>query len=337
MRALVTGGGGFLGGAIVRKLVARGDAVTVFARGDYPWLGELGVATVRGDIGDPSHSGALAQAMADCDVVFHVAAKAGVWGPRAAYRRANVDGTRHVLDGCRTAGVQKLVYTSSPSVTFGGADQDGVDESEPYPSRYLAHYPASKAEAEQRVLAANGAELATTALRPHLIWGPGDPHLVPRILERGRAGKIRLVGSRANKVDSVYVDNAADAHLNAADRLAPGAPPAGKAYFISNGEPLPMGDLINKILAAGGQPPVSKRIGAGTAYAIGWVMEWMWRLLPLGGEPLMTRFVARQLSTHHWFDLSAARNDLGYDPAVSLEEGMERLEASLREPKEPSV
>jgi nucleoside-diphosphate-sugar epimerase len=301
----------------VRKLVARGDTVRTLARGDYPWLEELGVEARRGDIGDAD---AVRAALAGCDVVFHVAAKAGVWGPPAAYRRANVDGQ----------GVPNLVFTSSPSVTFGGTDQAGVDEREPYPSRYLAHYPATKAEAERLVLAANGDALATVALRPHLIWGPGDPHLVPRILERGRAGKLKLVGAGTNLVDSVYVDNAADAHLLAAGRLGPGSPVAGKAYFISNGEPIPMADLLNRILAAGGVPAVSKTVPPGVAYAAGWIMEGLWDLFDLAGEPIMTRFVARQLATHHWFDLTAARTELGYAPAVSLDEGMARLQASLQ-------
>lgn len=327
MKALVTGGGGFLGGAIVRKLVARGDSVRTLARGDYPWLAALGVDVHRGDIADPV---AVSGAVHGVDVVFHVAAKAGVWGTRRDYERANVEGTRNVIAACRAHGVGKLVFTSSPSVTFAGRDQDGVDESEPYPSSYLAHYPRTKAEAEQLVVNANGETLAAVSLRPHLIWGPGDPHLVPRVLARGRAGTLRLLGARPNTVDSVYVDNAADAHLQAADRLTPGSPVAGKAYFISNGEPGPMADLINRILAAGGQPPVTKRISPGLAYVAGWCLEWVWRLTGRAGEPMMTRFVARQLSTHHWFDLAAARADLGYDPAVSLDEGMKRLAASLQ-------
>ena len=235
MNALVTGGGGFLGGAIVRRLRARGDEVRSLSRGRYPALRRPRRQQIQGDVAD---AGAVDAAVAGCDVVFHVAAKAGVWGRYAEYHRANVVGTENVLAACRRHGVRRLVYTSSPSVVFDGRDMEGVDESVPYPAHYEAHYPQTKAEAERLVLAANGPDLATVALRPHLIWGPGDNHLVPRILARGRAGRLRRIG-RANKlIDSIYIDNAADAHLLAADRLAPGSPVAGKAYFISNGEPI---------------------------------------------------------------------------------------------------
>jgi nucleoside-diphosphate-sugar epimerase len=184
--------------------------------------------------------------------------------------------------------------------------------------------------AERLVLQANGTELATVALRPHLIWGPGDPHLVPRILDRARSGRLRRIGGRENLIDTVYVDNAADAHLLAADRLAPGSPIAGKAYFITQGEPLPLWDMINRILAAGGLPPVTKTIPAPLAYAAGWLCEKAYGLFGVSAEPPMTRFVARELSTAHWFNIDAARRDLGYRPAVSLDEGMKRLAESLR-------
>jgi len=327
VKALVTGGGGFLGSAIVRKLLARGDEVRSYARGAYPELEELGVECVRGDVADAD---AVVHAAAGCDVVFHVAAKAGVWGRRADYERANVAGTRNVVRACGMLSQPRLVYTSTPSVTFAGSDQDGVDESAPYAEHFLCAYPETKAEAERHVLASNGPDLATVALRPHLIWGPDDPHLVPRILERGRTGRLRLLGPHENRVDSVYVENAADAHLLAADRLAPGAPIAGRAYFITNGEPLPLADLLNRILAAGGLPPVEKHVPASLAYALGAVFEGAYRLLGVKREPPMTRFVAKQLSTAHHFDISAARRDLGYEPAVSIAEGMERLMESLQ-------
>jgi len=327
VKALVTGGGGFLGLAIVRKLRERGDEVRSFSRGAHPALNELGVESVRGDLADES---AVVGAARGRDIVFHVAAKAGVWGPAESYHRANVVGTDNVLKACTAEGIERLVYTSTPSVTFAGTDQAGVDESEPYPEQYLNDYSRTKSIAERRVLESNGEDLATVALRPHLIWGPGDPHLVPRILDRARSGRLRLLGDRPNEVDSVYVDNAADAHILAADRLTPGAAIAGKAYFITQGEPMPLADLINRILAAGGLPPVKRRIPPGFAYFLGAVLESVYGLLSIEEEPPMTRFVARQLSTAHWFDISAARRDLGYAPAVSLDEGMERLVKSLR-------
>ena len=326
MKALVTGGGGFLGFAIVQRLVARSDHVRSLARGEYPQLKSLGVDTNRGDIADPA---AVDAAVAGCDTVFHVAARAGVGGSYQHYHRPNVTGTQNVIEACRRHGVTRLVFTSSPSVVFDGTDQRNVDESEPYPSKYLAHYPRTKALAEQLVLNANGPDLATVSLRPHLIWGPGDNHLVPRIVSRARAGRLRLVGSGTNLVDSVYIDNAADAHLLAADRLQPQAALAGKAYFISNDEPMPIGKLINGIVTAAGLAPVTRTISPRAAYVIGAVLETAYGLLRLSAEPPMTRFVARQLATSHWFDITAARRDLGYDPAVSIDQGMLRLKESL--------
>ena len=327
MKALVTGGGGFLGLAIVRKLRARGDDVRSFSRAAHPALDELGVESAQGDLADAA---AVLDAADGCDIVFHVAAKAGVWGAAETYYRANVVGTDNVLKACADAGIERLVYTSTPSVTFAGTDQIGVDESAPYAERYLSDYPRTKSIAERRVLASNDERLATVALRPHLIWGPGDPHLVPRLLDRARSGRLRLLGDRPNEVDSVYVDNAADAHILAADRLAPGSAVAGRVYFITQGEPMPLADLINRILAAAGLPPVERRIPSGFAYVLGAVLESAYRLLGIESEPPMTRFVARQLSTAHWFDISAARRDLGYAPAISLDVGMERLAESLR-------
>jgi 2-alkyl-3-oxoalkanoate reductase len=328
MNALVTGGGGFLGGAIVRRLVARGDRVRSLSRGCYPKLDAIGVEQIQGDMADAV---AVDAAVAACDVVFHVAAKAGVWGPYANYHRANVIGTQRILDACRKHAVHRLVYTSSPSVVFNGRDLEGVDESAPYPAHYEAAYPKTKAEAERLVLAANSPDLATVALRPHLIWGPGDNHLTPRILKRGRAGRLRRIG-RANKlIDSVYIDNAADAHLLAADRLSPGSPIAGRAYFITNGEPTRLWDLVNGILAAGGVAPVTRSAPAWLVYTVGWLLETAYAVLRRRDEPPMTRFLARELTTAHWFNIEAARRDLGYEPKVSIAEGLSRLAVGLRQ------
>jgi nucleoside-diphosphate-sugar epimerase len=322
MKALVTGGGGFLGSAIVRLLVARGDEVCSFSRGPHPTLEALGVTEIIGDLADGQ---TVAEAVRGCDLVFHVAAKAGVWGPYRDYHRTNVTGTANVLAACRAQRVRRLVYTSSPSVVHHGGDLEGVDESIPYPRHFLAAYPETKALAEQMVLKANGSDLATVALRPHLIWGPGDPHFVPRLLERARTGQLHQLGKKSKKVDTVYIDNAADAHLLAADRLAPGAAIAGRAYFIAQGAPLPVWDFINRVLATAGIAPVHHSIPFWLAYGAGTILEWAYRLLPLPGEPPMTRFVARQLSTAHWFDLSAARRELDYEPRISTEEGMRRM------------
>ena len=327
MKALVTGGGGFLGGAIVRQLLARGDEVQSFSRGEHPELARLGVRQFRGELGDPA---ALLRAAQGCDILFHVAAKAGIWGPYEEFFRANVTGTKNVIAACQAHGIQRLIHTSSPSVVFDGRDLEGGDESLPYPDRYEAHYPQTKALAERLVLAANSPTLATVALRPHLIWGPGDNHLVPRIVAKARARRLRRIGNSPCLVDTVYVENAALAHLLAGDRLFPGSPVAGKSYFITNGEPTPLWEMVNRILAAAGLSPVTRSISPRMAYAIGVVCERLWSALRLSGEPPMTRFVARELATAHWFDGSAARRDLGYEPTVSLEEGLVRLSEWLQ-------
>jgi len=228
-----------------------------------------------------------------------------------------------VVSACRELGISRLVYTSSPSVVFDGRDMEAVDESAPYAKRFHAHYPATKAIAERTVLAANSAVLATVALRPHLIWGPGDNHLVPRILSRAR--RLRRIGSADKLIDSVYVDNAADAHLLAAERLEPGSPIAGRAYFITNGEPWPTWELINAILAAGGKPVVDRRIHRGLAMGLAAIIEPAYHILAPDKEPPLTRFLVNELSTAHWFDISAARRDLNYEPGVSIQEGLERL------------
>ena len=327
MNALVTGGGGFLGSAIVRRLRARGDAVRSLSRGNYPELRALGVEQIRGDLADPV---ALARSMDGCDVVFHVAAKAGIWGPAGEYHRTNVEGTRNVIAACRARRVRRLVFTSSPSVVFDGRDMEGVDESVPYPAHHDAPYPATKAEAERLVRAADDDDVATVALRPHLIWGPGDHHLVPRIVAKARAGRLRRIGRRPKLVDSTYIDDAAEAHLRAADRLAPGSSIAGKVYFISQGEPWPVWDLVDRILRAAGLPPVTRTISPALALLVGAACEGIARALRFEDEPPMTRFLARELSSAHWFNIDAARRDLGYSPSVTIEEGMTRLEQSLR-------
>ncbi len=324
MKALVTGGSGFLGKAIVRRLLERGDAPRSLARGADRELEEWGVEQVRGDVADPD---AVQRAARDCDVVFHTAARVGAWGPRAEYRRTNVTGTDNVIAACRRNGVQRLVYTSTPSVVHAGGDIEGADESLPYASHFESAYPETKAEAERRVLAANDATLATVALRPHLVWGPGDNHLIPRLLQRARAGRARRIGREDKLVDATYIDDAVAAHLLAADRLAPDAACAGRAYFVAQGDPRPCWEIPNAILAAAGLPPVSKRLPKPLAWGAGALCEALWALLRRDDEPPLTRFVARQLSTAHWYDIGAARRDLGYEPRVGIEQGL----AILRE------
>jgi 2-alkyl-3-oxoalkanoate reductase len=331
MKALVTGGGGFLGGAIVRALLKRGDTVRTIQRGHYPELLELGVDTVQGDL---CKADDIDVAASGCDIVYHVAAMAGVWGDYDKYYQANVVATKNVIDACKKHNVRYLVYTSTPSVVFDGTSEEGIDESTPYAETFFNAYQETKAEAEQLVLKSNDAELKTVALRPHLIWGPGDRHLAPRVICRAQAGRLRIVGNKGNKVDSCYIDNAVDAHLLAGDDLQEDAKCAGKAYFISNDEPISMSDLINKILATVNLPPIQKRINEYMAYYIGTIFERIYSVLKIEKEPIMTRFIAKQLSTSHWFDLTAAKRDLSYKPAISIDEGMRRLKASYDTEKE---
>ncbi len=267
------------------------------------------------------------EAARGCDIVFHVAAKAGVWGRERDFYDANVRGTSAVLAACKAHGIPRLVYTSTPSVIHAGGDIEGADNTMPYPADFHAPYPATKAIAERAVLAANGPGLATVAIRPHLIWGPGDTNLGPKLVARSRAGRLRLVRAPGKRVDACYIDNAVDAHMLAAERLGPEASCAGKAYFVTNDEPAAASALINGILQAAGEPPCERFLPAGVAYAAGWLMELAWKLLPLADEPPMTRFLARQLATSHFYDLEATRRELGYHPRVSTAEGLERLTA----------
>lgn len=326
MKALVTGGGGFLGFAIVRQLCQRGIAVRSFSRHQHAPLIALGVEQISGDLNDPA---AAAKAVEGCDVVFHVAAKAGIWGLYEDYYQANVIGTKNILAACQQHRVNRLVYTSSPSVAFNGGDMEGIDESAPYPTHFETHYPRTKAEAEQLVLAANSPQLATVALRPHLIWGPGDNHLLPRLAARSRAGQLRRIGPGGKRIDTIYIDNAAEAHLQAADRLAPGSSVAGKAYFISQGEPIETWDMINRLLEAAGAPPVIKTVPTSAALVLATGFEWWHKITGNPNEPRLTRFVVKELTTAHWFNIDAARRDFGYAPKISINEGMRRLKNEL--------
>ena len=325
---LVTGGTGFLGRNLVERLLAQGRVVTVLARNPAPDLERQGVRFIRAALDDET---AVAAACAGMGTVFHVAARVGVWGPREEFFRANVLGTRAIVAGCRHHGVSRLVFTSSPSVVYNGRNLAGADESLPLTTRCPSPYPVTKAVAESEALAAAGEALRVTALRPHLIWGVGDPHLVPRVLARARAGRLRIVGAGRNRVDMVHVANAVDAHLLAEAALARDEPGAnGRAFFITNGEPVVLWDWINALLTALGERPVTRRVPLPIAAAAGAACELVWRAFQLRGEPPMTRFVAAELAKEHWFDVSAARNVLGYMPRVSMAAGTAELVAHLR-------
>ncbi|MFN0242406.1 MAG: NAD-dependent epimerase/dehydratase family protein [Planctomycetota bacterium] len=331
MKAFVTGGGGFLGLAIVRELCARGDEVVSFSRSKNRQLDVLGAQHVTGDLTDGT---SLAHAMKGADTVFHVAAKAGIWGAREEYERTNVAGTRHVVDACRANGVQRLVFTSSPSVCFDGRDHVNASNDLPYPTKFLAHYPASKAEAERLVLAANDRDgeqgLATCALRPHLIIGPGDPHLLPRLIARARARRLVIIGRGDNEVSLTYIDNAAHAHVCAADRLEPRAPHAGQAYFVTQQEPVQLWTWVNALLGELGIAPVTKRVSLPVAYAAGALCEAAWTWSRREGEPPMTRFLALQLARSHTYDMTSAKRDFAYVERVGMPEATARVVAAMR-------
>ncbi|KGM53997.1 3-beta hydroxysteroid dehydrogenase [Lysobacter daejeonensis GH1-9] len=324
MKILVTGGGGFLGQALCRGLRERGHEVVSFNRGHYPALDTLGVPQVRGDLAERD---AIVSAAEGCEAVFHNAAKAGAWGSYESYHLANVVGTENVLAACRAHRIPKLVYTSTPSVTHRATHpvEGGTADSVPYGEHLKAPYAATKLIAEKAVLAANDAALATVALRPRLIWGLGDNQLLPRLVERAKAGRLRFVGDGGNRVDTTYIDNAAQAHFDAFAHLAPGSACAGRAYFISNGEPRTMRETLNGLLHAAGAPEVTGTVPFRVAYALGAACEGLWHALPLRGEPPMTRFLAEQLATTHWYDMAPARRDFGYVPTVSFDEGLRRL------------
>ncbi len=327
MKALVTGGGGFLGLYLTEQLVGRGDQVRVLCRGEYPRLRELNVDYHKGDVRDLD---TVTAACADQEAVFHTAALPGVWGSWSMFYETNAAGTENVIAACREQGVGKLIYTSSPSVVFDGTEHTGGDESLPYSDRFLCHYPHTKAIAERAVLAANGQNgLATCSLRPHLMWGPRDNHIIPRLIQTAKQGRLRRVGSGRNLISISYVENAARAHLQAADALNVGSPVAGEAYFINEIEPVNLWQWVDQLLALAGLPPVKRALSARAARVVGALQEVAYRVLPLRGEPAMTRFLAEQLGNSHHYSVAKAQRDFGYNPQVSFDEAMRRLGAEL--------
>ena len=325
MKILVTGGGGFVGGYVIERLLERGYSVRSIGRSPQPQLEAKGVEVVCGDLTDAA---IVSSACEGVDAVFHVAARAGVWGSWESYYQPNVIGTRNVVVACREQGVGRLVYTSTPSVVFNAEPISGGDESLPYGKNWLCHYAHTKAIAEKEALEANSDSLKVVALRPHLIFGPGDPHLLPRVVESVKAGRLKIVGDGTSKVDVSYVGNVADAHLDAFDALESGRG-AGQGYFISQGEPVELWPWLNLILEALGHAPLTKKIPLPLAYGVGAVCEGVWKALGRRNDPPITRFVAVELAKDHYFDISAARRDLGYESQVSMEDALKRTISDL--------
>ncbi|MEP3477668.1 MAG: NAD-dependent epimerase/dehydratase family protein [Fuerstiella sp.] len=325
MRALVTGGGGFLGQYLVEQLLSAGHEVRVFSRGAYPELTRLGATVVQGDL---RNAPAVSDACATIEAVFHTAAIPGIWGSWQTYHDINTVGTQNVIDACRRHRVPRLIHTSSPSVVFDGSDHIDANESLPYPTKWLCHYPHSKALAEQFVLAANSDDLKTVSLRPHLIWGKRDNHLIPRLLQKARSGRLRIVGNGENQVSMINVENAAAAHVQAERELRGSAKCQGKAYFINEEERVNLWNWINEILGRAKIAPITKQISATSAYRIGAALETIWKVLP--GEPPMTRFVASQLATSHVYRIQNAINDFGFHPIISVEDGMQKMQTDFK-------
>ncbi len=325
-KIVVTGGGGFIGSGIVRALIDKGDQVTVVGRSEYPQLAESGAVCLQGDITDQSF---MDTACREADIVYHVAAKTGIWGVWRDFVSTNVDGTTTVLKSCLRNNVSALVYTSTPSVVASRYDLEGVDETMAYADRVPSKYAASKIIAEKLVLEANSSRLKTIAIRPHLVWGPGDPHIIPRLIDRARKGRLKCIGSGKNRVDICYIDNAVHAHLLAADNLFADAKGAGRAFFIGQEEPVVLWDWINDLLTRMNIEPVRKKIPFPVAYWLGGLLEAYYWVTGEKGEPAMTRFVALQMAKSHWFSHKAAEEILGYRQIVTTDEGL-RIVADYR-------
>ncbi len=322
MLALVTGGGGFLGRSIAEKLIARNDDVRIFSRNKYPELQTLGCQCIQGDLRNQEM---VMDAVKNVDAVFHVAALAGIWGKKSDFFSVNVNGTLNIINACLKHKVHKLIYTSSPSVVFAMKDINDGNEILPYPDHYYAHYPHSKAVAERLVLETNSVkELYSCSLRPHLIWGPRDPHIIPMLIKKASAGSLTQVGDGENIVAVTYVDNAADAHILAADKLAPESPVAGQSYFIGDQQPVNLWEWINSLLNRLDIPSTTKAIPYNAAYGIGSILEFLHLILPFNKEPKMTRFLAAQFALSHYFSHAKAQQDFNYKPSVSNEEGLNK-------------
>lgn len=331
MTVLVTGASGLLGGAVARLLVERGERVRTLQRSPS---GVAGAEDVAGSVTDPA---VVARAVDGADAVVHLAAKVSLAGDPADFERVNVHGTEVLLDAAERAGVRRFVQVSSPSVAHAGASLVGVGAEPADPARARGEYARTKATSEVLALSRDRNDGGTpdgrgdfrvVAVRPHIVWGPGDTQLVERVIDRAARGRLPLLGHGAALIDTTYLDNAADGIVAALDRLGD-RPDAvrGRAYVLTNGEPRTVADLLAGICRAGGVEPPRWRVPAGLARTAGGLVEAVWRVRPGADEPPMTRFLAEQLSTAHWFDQRAVRADLGWRPAVSVDEGMRRLAA----------
>jgi nucleoside-diphosphate-sugar epimerase len=333
VNVLVTGGSSLIGAGVATALVARGDDVVVQQRSRSDLLD----AQVRQELGDIRDPDVIAAAAEGCDAIVHLAAKVGVVGDWEEYRSINVDGTNNVLAAGRQHGVGRVVHVSSPSVAHGGEPIIGGGADAPVLGRSRAWYPESKALAEIAAMEAASDELGVVAIRPHLVWGPGDTQLVGRIVDRAASGRLALVGGGRALVDTTYIDNAVSALVAALDAVEPGARCSGRAYVVSNGEPRMIRELVEGICRAAGVPFEPKAVSLRVGRSLGAVVERAWPLLRRTDEPPLTQFLAEQLGTAHWFDPRPVEQDLGWAPSVSIDDGLARLAASFRSETEPAA
>ncbi len=327
MNVLVTGGGGFIGMALIKRLNADGHKVISYSRREYPLHWALGINSIQADITNLER---LEEACKDMDIVFHLAAKVGIWGKYDEYYATNVTGTSNVIEASRRQGVKGIVFTSASSVVFNGSDLEGIDESYPYPERHGSHYARTKAMAEKLIIGANSDHLKTISLRPHLVWGPYDSHLIPGILRRASSGRLRRIGNKEHFIDTTYIDNMVDSLILAAKALESNSEAAGRNFFITNGEPARVYDFVNSIIQIAGHGPVQKKIPERVAMFAAGFAEWAHKFFGIQSEPFMTRFAIRELCTNHWFDISNAKEILGYEPRVSYAEGFKHLKEYLK-------
>lgn len=323
MNILITGAGGFLGKCLAKSLLDKGHRVSNFSRNEHPELDQMGVRTITGDL---SVKRDVIRALSGFDAVFHMASKVGMWGSYEDFYETNVLGTQNLITACRIHQVNKIIYTSSPSVVFGKKSIEGADESLSYPREYISHYAKTKALAEQEIIHANNSTFNTVSLRPHLIFGPGDPHIFPKLIQRAREGKLKQVGDGKNIVDVIYVQNAVDAHILALEKLCNEkmkGEVAGKSFFLAQEKSVNLWEFINQILTGHGVNKVKRKVPAFIAYGVGSFLEGVYNFFSIKSEPAMTRFVALQLSKSHYFDHTAAREKLGYTPKIELNEALE--------------
>lgn len=326
IRVLITGGGGFVGRALSCRLVALGYLVSSFSRNSYSELEQLGVKQFQGDLANKYQ---VQKALENQDIVFHVAARAGFWGSDQEFYKTNVQGTRNIVNGCKKLGIKKLIYTSSASVVFQGQSIENGSADLPYPRKGQNAYARTKAQGEKLVLQGNSDTLMTLALRPHIIWGPGDQHLVPRLLKNAKSGKLRIIGSGKNKVDTVYIDNLIDAHVLALEALDHQPACRGKAYFITNNEPVHLWELINRILEIHQMPVLKKKISYPIALTLARLSSSFYRIFLPKKEPLLQPYLVHELALSHWFDGSESHRDLGYSPRINMDQALQLFASSL--------